>query len=158
MTVDVRQTGLPNCKWHGPGARVGCREFLCLPQCDRISMQVSKSRFVKKTRTDDRCEVALHGPRPTRISASDAWCAGGTYGVLRIVVEEAVQVHAEHQRLLRIKFVVHASIKKRLAVVTDVSKIPIGRQHKRRQTGRQKRCSVLPGIVGRGEEESSVFD
>jgi hypothetical protein len=46
MTKDVGGTRLPTVNGTGAAAGVGSGEILSLPQCDRIAMQVGKSRFV----------------------------------------------------------------------------------------------------------------
>src|ERR1044072_4211347 len=90
--------------------------------------------------------------------ARDAWRIISADCVLRIVVEEPIDVYTKHQILLRRQLVIHASIEKKLAIVTGVREIAVSRQHKRGQVGRKKCRAILSRVVGGREKERAILD
>ena len=59
--------------------------------------------------------------------ARDARSIRSTNRVLRIVVKEAIDIHAEHQVLVRCELVVQTAVKQELPVMTGVIKTSIRR-------------------------------
>ena len=102
--------------------------------------------------------IDLRRPGPPRVPARDARRVRAAHGVLRVVVVKPVDVHAQHQGLVRRELVVQPSVEERLAVVARVVEVAIRRQHEGRQRAREERGSILPRVVGRGEEERLVLD
>src|ERR1044072_8998763 len=98
-------------------------------------MKVSEARFVQKARIDNGSMVRLRGPGATRVTARNARRVCSTDRVLRIVVGETIDIHAEHQVLARGELVVHAAVKQELAIVTGVVEISIRGAHKTRPGG-----------------------
>src|SRR5262245_18523119 len=109
-----------------PTACVGGREVLSFPERDRIAMQVSESRFVKKVRVNDHRVINLAGHGPSSVPARDARRVRAADGVLGIVVVKPIYVETAHQRLPRCELVVQPPVEEKLAVMTGVE---IGRAH-----------------------------
>src|SRR5436853_5792350 len=96
-------------------------------------MQVCKSRFVEKVRAQDPRVIDLSRHRLARVPARHTWCVRAAHGVLWVVVVEAINVEAEHQRLARRELLVEPSVKEKLAVVTRIVQMTIRRQYKGRE-------------------------
>src|SRR5262245_14675037 len=102
--------------------------------------------------------IGLKRPRTSRVVASNTRRVSATHGILWIVIIKPVNVRSEHQILVRSEFVVQAPVDQSLAIVACDVEMPIRRQHKRRQRGREERRSVLSCVVRRHEEEGLVFE
>src|SRR6266436_8274650 len=133
MTPKIRDSRLANRERHRPTARISRRKSLSLPKRDRIPMQVCEPRFIEQVRANDRSVISLSRPGASRILASDAWRTGAAHGVLRIVIEKAIDVHAKHQDLVRREFVIQPSVEEELPIMTRVIQVSIRRQDKRRK-------------------------
>src|SRR5262249_51273144 len=95
--------------------------------------------------------------RTSRVVASNTRRVSATHGILWIVIIKPVNVRSEHQILVRSEFVVQAPVDQSLAIVACDVEMPIRRQHKRRQRGREERRSVLPRVIRRHEKEGLVL-
>src|SRR5262245_66376450 len=152
MTPEVGGPRLSDGERHSPAACVGGREVLSFPERDRIAMQVSESRFVKKVRVNDHRVINLAGHGPSRVPSRDARRVRSADVVLWIVVVKPIYVETAHQRLPRRELVVQPPVEEKLAVMTCVVEAPARRQQKGRQRAREERRSILPRVVSRGEE------
>src|SRR5215470_9090611 len=113
MTPEVGGSRLSDGERHSPTpptACVGGRELLSFPERDRIAMQISESRFVKKVRVNDHRVINLTRHRPSRVPARDARRVRAADGVLWIVVVKPIYVETAHQRLPRRELVVQPSV------------------------------------------------
>src|SRR5262245_24780244 len=121
-------------------------------------MEVGKARLVEKLRAQNRGVISLNRPRPPRVPARDARGVRPPDGILRVVVEETIDVDAKHQVLVRRELVVQPSIEKELPVASRVVEVTVRRQQEGGQGGRQERRSILPRVVRREEKEGLVLD
>src|SRR5262249_24120273 len=96
-------------------------------------MQVGKSKLIQKFGTDYRCMIGLQRPGTPRVSARYAGCVCAADRILRIIIEEPINVKSKHERLIRCQPVIQTSIKEKLSIVTRVVKAAIRRQHTSRQ-------------------------
>src|SRR5262245_23368058 len=126
MTPEVGGARLSDGELRSPAACVGGREVLSFPERDRVAMQVSESRFVKKVRVNDHRVINLTGHGPSSVPARNARRIRAADGVLGIVVVKPIYVETAHQRLPRRELVVQPPVEEKLAVMTGVE---IGRAH-----------------------------
>src|SRR6185503_15414634 len=98
-------------------------------------MKVSKTCFIQHSRIDDRRVVDLRGPGATRVAARHTRRVCATDRVLRVVVVKTIDIHAEHQILVRGELVIDTAVEEELSIVTNVFEISVGRQYKCRQRG-----------------------
>ena len=112
---------------------------------------------LKRSGVSDGRVIHLPRPRSARVLAGHARRVRAADGVLRIVVVEAVEVRAQHQRLIRRELMIEASVEKRLPVVAGVMR---GRRSPAARTpaaSREERRPILPRVVGGEEEERPVL-
>src|SRR5262245_45349808 len=118
MTPEIGGPRLSDGERHSPAARVSGREGLSFPERDRIAMQVSESRFVKKVRVNDHRVIDLAGYGPSSVPARDARRVRAADRVLGVVVVKPIYVKSRHQRLPRREFVIQPSVEEKLAIMT----------------------------------------
>ena len=106
--VDVGRARLADRERHRTRPGVGRREFLRLPERDRVAMQIAEPRLVEQRRAEDRRVIELGGPRPARVAAGDGRGVRADDGVVGVGVKEVIVVARHHQGLGRRELVIDA--------------------------------------------------
>ena len=117
-------------------------------------MLVFEARFVEQRGADDRGVVHLVGRRVAAEAAPGRRQRRAADDVLRVVVEEPIEIEARHQRVGRVELVIDARVHQALAVVADI-RGDAAKQRRRHRAGEVRRA-ILAGVLSGGKEEGPV--